>query len=215
MKRIRWRYETYYSHVPSYPLINLLDPLNKLVYVPTGEVINLGDESKPCPKLDLVEGSSGTGLVGTFIGGKVVMCASDSVLSNYSCFSKSNSKDEWLFVGNMSWHRKEPTTVNLSDDEWWLTGGYNGYIEESGITNTTEIYTTGVGFSPFIDLHDPRFRHNVVKINSTHLMVVGGDCHGGKCKDSWMFDRTNQLWTLLPDSGLDWVWTYAGLVNRS
>jgi hypothetical protein len=156
----------------------------------------------PCPKLDLA------GTFGTFIDGKVIMCNPD--YRNTSCFSKSNSNDIWIYEGDMTTVRRETIPVHLSDTEWWLTGGF----VNNEPSNKTEIYTVGVGFNPFVDLPEKRFRHNVIQINSTHFMVVGGECYeDAECRTSWVFDKTNQLWTLLPDSEIPLGWTYSGLVK--
>ena len=42
------------------------------------------------------------------------------------------------------------------------------------VYNTTEIYETGVGFSKGPDLPRSMFQHCLVKINATHLFIVGG-----------------------------------------
>jgi hypothetical protein len=164
---------------------SLSDPLNKLVLVPSGEVINLGDESKPCPKLDLA------GSFGTFIDGKVIMCHDNS-----SCFSKSNSRDAWVYVDDMTEIIYYPRAVHLSEKEWWVIGGYS---------NKTEVYTVGIGFSPFVDLPEKLDQHNVMQINSTHFMYDGLQCNFDfECTSAaWMFDKTNRLWTRLPNPGLD------------
>ena len=56
------------------------------------------------------------------------------------------------------------------DDVWWITGGW-----DSQTLKTTEI-TDGKGgnFSSAVDLPRRMFYHNLVSVNNTHMVVLGG-----------------------------------------
>ena len=101
------------------------------------------------------------GIFGTFLKDKLVVCG----YANSSCYSLAHYGQDWQLIGDTTtFIRRTLGDVQMSDTEWWITGGYNF----SGVFSDTEVYTDGVGFKSYVDLPTKRFGHNVVKINDTH-----------------------------------------------
>ena len=67
-------------------------------------------------------------------------------------------------------NRTEAAAVQMTSNTWWVTGGSNG----SSLLATTEMFTAGQGFAPYVDLPQPKYYHNLVKVNETHIMLLGG-----------------------------------------
>ena len=58
------------------------------------------------------------------------------------------------------------------DNTWWVTGGYNGVASLS----TTEIYNfDNNSFSTGPYLPTSLYNHNLVNVNNTHMVVLGGE----------------------------------------
>ncbi len=56
------------------------------------------------------------------------------------------------------------------EDIWWVTGGWNGET-----INSTEVYTVDDNDFEFgVDLPRPLGYHNLVNVNNTHMVVLGG-----------------------------------------
>lgn len=55
---------------------------------------------------------------------------------------------------------------------WWITGGNDdGYLEQ-----TTEIFNVfDNDFNFGVDLPKPNVDHNLINVNSTHMVLLGGD----------------------------------------
>ena len=57
------------------------------------------------------------------------------------------------------------------DDVWWVTGGYDGFyvLEDTEIFDVNEErFTTGIDLPK--EMHD----HNLVNVNNTHMVLLGG-----------------------------------------
>lgn len=68
---------------------------------------------------------------------------------------------------------------------WWITGGHNN-LNVNGL-KTTELYDAATNeFTPYFDLPTLLDEHNMVNINSTHMVVLGG---GYATDQVFMFDR--------------------------
>ena len=58
----------------------------------------------------------------------------------------------------------------INSRQWWITGGFSG----DRVYNSTEIYEVGKGFSRGPGLPAVTFQHCLVKVNATHIFLVGG-----------------------------------------
>ncbi len=67
---------------------------------------------------------------------------------------------------------------------WWVTGGYN---DDDLQLQSTELYDADtMTFAPYVDLPRPVAYHNLVNINDTHMIMLGGDDFS---HDVHLFDR--------------------------
>lgn len=65
---------------------------------------------------------------------------------------------------------------------WWVTGGY--YLNS---LSSTELYDSVTNrFSPYIDLPKALGYHNLVNINNTHMVLLGGS---EDTNEAFMFNR--------------------------
>ena len=67
--------------------------------------------------------------------------------------------------------REYAKAVWLSDDLWWITGGFDNY--EGNSLSSTELYDVSARKSvPYLDLPTPMHSHNIVNVNATHTVAV-------------------------------------------
>ena len=96
----------------------------------------------------------------------------------YSLIKQINLSDKkYVFIKNSSWD-SEPTMnegrvygaaamFEGDDSIWWVSGGSGGY--------STEIFNTlDNSFTFSIDLPKALYYHNLVNVNNTHMVVLGG-----------------------------------------
>lgn len=69
----------------------------------------------------------------------------------------------------MNSERTASSSIRLSEDQWWITGGY----DQNGRTKSTEVYEANSNsFNDFVDLPEETYFHNIVNVNQTHLALV-------------------------------------------
>ena len=58
-----------------------------------------------------------------------------------------------------------------NDQDWWITGG------SSGINlRTTDLYNVGIdNFTYGVDMPRNLAQHNLINVNSTHMVLLGGE----------------------------------------
>ena len=170
-----------------------------------GWVINLDEDGGSCPQLKMPFEAFNL-YNGIYLNGKLIICGTE----NSTCFSKATYGQEWQKLDDVTEIRKYPDDIQMSDSEWWITGGLT---PDFSSMSDTLIYTDNLGSKNYAALPTNRFKHNIVKINNTHFMLTGGSCeYGGECRGVWMFDRATETWTQLQDSGLGDS-SHAGMVT--
>lgn len=106
--------------------------------------------------------------------------------------------DEILYIDtfqNNTWLAETPTNfpryasaaAQFADTGlWWITGGYL-FIDGPVYLRSTELYDSSTEtFTNYVDLPEGLSFHNLVNINSTHMVVLGGPVPSA---DVYMFDR--------------------------
>ena len=72
--------------------------------------------------------------------------------------------------------REYAKAVWVSDDLWWITGGFDN--AEGNSLSSTELYDASARhFVPYVDLPTPMHSHNMVNINATHTVAVDEDIY--------------------------------------
>ncbi|CAM6054615.1 unnamed protein product [Sphagnum tenellum] len=171
------------------------------------EIVDLSETNRTCPTAADYPPPIITGSFGTFIGGKLLVCGGEDanyLIRTNECFTYEPETDEWLRADSMRVGRSDAAAVQLSPTKWWVTGGRN-FVE---YLKSTEIYTVGEGFSSYVDLPTSRYFHNLVKVDDTHVMLLGGQSSNTK---AWMFNTEDETWTVLPDSLVSTYNTNAGV----
>ena len=89
----------------------------------------------------------------------------------------------WTETISMTEARAYAASAQFGDTGlWWITGGEN----DNGVTESTEIYDGATEqFTPFVDLPVPMYGHNLVNINNTHMVALGGFFESNQ---AFMFD---------------------------
>ena len=73
--------------------------------------------------------------------------------------------------------------VKLSEELWWIVGGYSG---SGGVQRSTEIYNATSGlFSSYIALPISMNYHNIFNINETHVALISPQ----ETDNIYIFDR--------------------------
>ena len=98
--------------------------------------------------------------------------------------------------------------IQLSDDEFWILGGFNGQISRN--LNSTEICSPTSSCRDFVDLPEITDDNpQVVRVNGSHIFVMPND--QGR---AWMFNQDDNTFHRLPDM-MEARWTaVAGLINE-
>ena len=109
----------------------------------------------------------------------------------------------------MALARSNSAGAHFSPDEYWITGGYVSLLNE---TDSTELYTAGSGFANYTDLPRRMKKHNLVALNATHMMALGGDPRSAEVS---IFDRcvcyASQSHLQIPQN---WVHTVSPAGNK-
>ena len=95
--------------------------------------------------------------------------------------------------------------VLLSSTEWWITGG-GYYSSTTGVSS--ELYTSATPL-PGVNLPEAKYYHNLMQLNSTHVVLQGGD----STRKVFILNMDTQIWSQLPDLRLARTWNQAGLVT--
>ena len=101
--------------------------------------------------------------------------------------------------------RAYASAVMLNDSHWWITGGWNLFVN----LEATELYDVETGrFSPFLDLPVGTFNHVVLKLDDSHFFVCCGDYMFGR---TYILDLETEIWTQTPHSRFDHEEGLAGI----
>ena len=134
------------------------------------EVVDLSKSNVTCPKpADCpLKGSP----VSTFMGDKVIVCGGQngSFISTNQCFNYDKDLNVWKETFSLKEIRAYAAAVQLTPEKWWITGGFSNH----GVLQSTEMFTLGSGIESFMDLPVQLHSHNLVKINSNHVILLGG-----------------------------------------
>ena len=171
------------------------------------EVVDLSGRYRNCQEIadfPLNEGSTGTFLPdGPFVCGGV---GPSALIAD--CYSYNSTGNRWDLKAQMNRRRYYAASVMYNSTHWWITGGWS---DITGAHKSTELYDINtMTFSMFVDLPMTRDFHNMVKINETHIMLVG---NGFPTALAWMFNQNTEEWIQLPSTVESKSETFAGLVT--
>ena len=155
------------------------------------ELIDLSDPGRQCREpanypLEI------NGMVGTYINGKAIVCGGytgDSSDLNL-CYQYDESFDLWSAAPSMQFARYAAASSNLNDTHWLITGGRDEY-DKSEVYDSEEKL-----FHQLSDLPDGTFYHNLVFLNTSKIVMVGGD---PATAEVYSFSPRTDHWDSLPD----------------
>jgi len=179
--------------------------------------------------IDLNDGSTGTcsslagppgtgydqGPVVTFSSGQLFLCGGyDDNGPLSTCYSYNTINDTWTPRFPLDQPRWEASSIQLSDHEWWITGGDGGHTE--GMTSTV-LYNTDTNLvTPYIPLPIPMWRHSMVKIDEDRIFIIGGSSPWATMDtNAYIFYKSSETFD---DIGhpldYDWLLGFTGLVTK-
>lgn len=84
----------------------------------------------------------------------------------------------WIEESNMTCNRYEAASLMLNKDQWWITGGNDG----SSFLDSAEVYDvkTNQFQIQHVALPKPIGHHNLVKIDETRFVLLGGNSDSDK-----------------------------------
>ena len=95
------------------------------------------------------------------------------------CYTYDPSTDVWVTHTNMSSKREYAAAVDINSNDWWISGGFYS----DGISS--EIYNAVTeSFTPYVDLPEMKFSHQIVQLNDTDYMLLTGS---ESTRSTWMF----------------------------
>ena len=171
------------------------------------ELVDLFAADKTCPPLPDYPGAA-VGSVGTYIDGMALVCGGitkDRTAAIEKCHFYNQSSKSWELKVSMGAARSVPAGAMMSNGQWWVTGGSTISYDLA----STEVFN-GKEFSAYVDLPEKRKGHNLVQVNTTHFMLLGGYSPTSRV---WMFDSSTELWTSKQDLLESRSATQAGLVK--
>ncbi|TRY69011.1 hypothetical protein TCAL_12017 [Tigriopus californicus] len=112
------------------------------------------------------------------------------------CQQFSYGTNQWsTTTTSMAEKRWLAKSLELSSDQWWITGGFNG---ESKL-NSTEVFKNGQ-FSPGPQLPEAAYDHCIVATQNGNAILTGGDTENAFASNrTWKHDWTTGEWSPLPD----------------
>ena len=131
------------------------------------------------------------GMVGTYMGEKVLVCGGEYTSD---CFSYDFADKIWLPHGSTLVQRAFAGAVMLNESHWWITGGFNN--QNNMHVFTTELYNVATNsFSPFLDLPKETGNHIVLKLDETHFFLCCGEEMNG---NAYILDLETEAWMPTP-----------------
>ena len=88
-------------------------------------------------------------------------------------------------------------------NEWWISGGAGGANTEASV-----LYD-GSTFTPYENLPQPEFGHQMVAVNDTHVVVLEGFSQ----RLSYLYTISSKTWEPFPPLPIDKDYYYAGLAT--
>ncbi len=80
--------------------------------------------------------------------------------------------------------RVYPASTMINETHWWVTGGWN---TQKKWIRSTEVYDSrSKQFQRYVDMPKGLSLHNLVKVNQTHFVILGGQVTPNQ---AYMFDR--------------------------
>ena len=166
------------------------------------ELVDFSGQGRSCGKPFNYPGSE-YGSVGAYVNAKAIVCGGYPFTSD--CYIYVPSNGTWNKT-NSQLQQRNYAVSTVVQETWWTTGGFIGLYLKS-----TEVYDYVTSdFAPFMDLPAPRDFHNLVKINESFIMLLGGQ---EAFNETFLFDVNARIWTQGPSMLNGRRFTQAGLVT--
>ena len=168
------------------------------------ELIDLSDEMKVCKKPPKYPGAN-FGSVGAYVNQKAIICGGFPFTAD--CYAYEPSQNDWIKTTIMTTSRKSAYSA-IIHGKWWITGGYNG-VED--LLSSTEIYEADMNiFKRYLDLPMPMEYHNILAVNSSTVIILGGH----EATDKFhIYNFDDESWTIGPPALSKRKWFQVGLIT--
>ena len=124
------------------------------------------------------------------------MCGGqDTNLDFQDCYIYQLANDTWDHFAPMKDRRQSATSVQLSDNDFWIAGGLDS---DGNKMSSTEIYVSATGqFEYGPDLPFSVSGHCMARINDTHYVMSGGrtDIDNLVTTKTMLYNIDDDVWT--------------------
>jgi hypothetical protein len=162
--------------------------------IDTCEVINLASSASTCKNPPNFPTSVSGAIGGLGYKGKPIICGGyqKGAYSN-KCYSLENN--EWVYSVSMNSVRGDAAAAQLKDAKLLVTGGFDGYaLLKSAEMLTEEGWENNIPALPVTI-----FRHCMITVNSTTVMVISGTQNNHISGKSFYFTFGGESWTEGPE----------------
>jgi hypothetical protein len=179
--------------------------------IDTCEVINLASSTSTCKNPPNFPAKVFAAIGGLGFKGNPIVCGGrqNGVLSK-KCYSLENN--EWVSSASMNSVRDAAATAQLKDDKLLVTGGKNG---SGSFLNSAEMLTEEGWESNIPSLPVSIYAHCMVTVNSTTVMVIGGEQNGQFSGKTFYFTFGEESWTEGPELKNKRGWHSCGKIRRN
>ena len=137
------------------------------------ELIDLTEQGRTCRKADNFPGAE-RGSMGAYFDNKALVCGGYSYYDDrnncYSACYYYNTNGTWTQGPSMI-EKRAWAASSFLNNQFRVFGGVNGSILAS-----TELFNSSSNsFVSFVDLPEPRSRHNIISIDDNRVMLLGGE----------------------------------------
>jgi hypothetical protein len=182
--------------------------------IDTCEVINLASIALTCKNPPIFPAKVYRAIGGLGFKGNPIICGGDQNDQNdtYSnkCYSLENN--EWVSSAGMNSVRVGAAAAKLKDGKLLVTGGYVSY---SSSLKGAEILTEDGWESNIPSLPVTIYGHCMVTVNSTTVMVIGGQQNDQFSGKTFYFTFGEESWTEGPELKNKRRWHSCGKIRRN
>ncbi len=161
----------------------------------TCEVINLASSATTCQNPPNFPATVYTAIGGLGFKGNPIICGGyQNDLRSNKCYSLENN--EWVSSASMKSVRSSAAAAQLKDGNLLVTGGFDASFSD---LNSAEMLTKEGWESNIPALPVTIYGHCMVTVNSTTVMVIGGQQNDQRSGKTFYFTFGEESWTEGPE----------------
>ncbi len=180
-------------------------------HIDSCEVINLASSASACKNPPNFPARVRLAIGGLGFKGNPILCGGgqNDALSN-KCYSLENN--EWVSSGSMKSVRVAAAAAQLQNGKLLVTGGYDG---PGSYLNSAEMLTEEGWENNIPSFPVTIAAHCMVTVNSTTVMVIGGQQNGELSGKTFYFTFGKESWTEGPELKNERIFHSCGRIRRN